>query len=185
MKRPFAFFAANVNPGLPCAGGIRDDPGMNDDGFTFLPGEVRVSKSDARLDALGALDELDAALGLLKVAQADPPDAVRIESIQRDLLKIGGELATGKPALDAAAVAALDGESARLGAALPPLRDFVLAGANEASARAHAARAVCCRAERELVRVRAAHPELVFPPALAYLNRLSGLLFAWARRAGA
>ena len=53
---------------------------MNDDGFTFLPGGTRVSKSDVRLDALGALDELDAALGLLRAALADRPDAARIEA---------------------------------------------------------------------------------------------------------
>ena len=156
---------------------------MNDDGFTFLPGGVRVSKSDVRLDALGALDELDAALGLLKVALAGTPDAALAEAIQRDLLRIGGELATGRPALAPDAVAALETETARRNAALPPLREFVVAGASEASARAHAARAVCRRAERNLVRVREAHPAIVFPPALAYLNRLSGLLFALARAA--
>ena len=90
---------------------------MNDDGFTFLPGGVRASKADARLDALGALDELDAALGLLRVALAGTPDAELIETVQRDLLKIGGELATGQPALEAAAVAALDAETARRNAA--------------------------------------------------------------------
>ena len=154
---------------------------MTDEGFTFLPGGVRVSKADGRLDALGALDELDAALGLLRVALAGHPDAARIESSQRDLLKIGGELATGRPALAPDADAALEGEIARRNAALPPLRGFVLTGATEASARAHVARAVCRRAEREIVRVRETHPELVFPPALAYLNRLSGWLFALAR----
>ena len=154
---------------------------MNDDGFTFLPGGTRVSKSDVRLDALGALDELDAALGLLRAALAGRPDAARIEAIQRDLLKIGGELATGRAALAPDAGAALDAETARRNAALPPLREFVLAGASEASARAHFARAVCRRAEREAVRVREAHPQLVFPPALVYLNRLSALLFALAR----
>ena len=154
---------------------------MNDDGFTFLPGGTRVSKSDVLLDALGALDELDAALGLLRVALAGRPDAARIEALQRDLLKIGGELATGRPALAADAVAALETETARRNAALPPLREFVLAGATEASARAHFARAVCRRAERAVVRVRETQPQLVFPPALAYLNRLSGLLFALAR----
>ena len=158
---------------------------MNDDGFTFLPGGVRISKSDARLDALGALDELDAALGLLRAALAGHPDAAAIENLQRDLLKIGGELATGRPALAPEAVARLDAETARRNAALPPLRGFVLAGATEASARAHFARAVCRRTEREIVRVRETRPELVFPPALAYLNRLSGLLFALARGAGA
>ena len=154
---------------------------MNDDGFTFLPGGVRVSKSDVRMDALGALDELDAALGLLKVALAGRPDAAQIESIQRDLLKIGGELATGQPALAPDAGAALATETARRNAALPPLREFVLAGASDASARAHFARAVCRRAERELVCVRQTHPEIVFAPALAYLNRLSAWLFAAAR----
>ena len=154
---------------------------MNDDGFTCLPGGARVSKSDVRLDALGALDELDAALGLLRAALAGRPDAVRIEAIQRDLLQIGGELATGRPALAADAGAALAAEIARRNAALPPLREFVLAGATEASARAHFARAACRRAEREAVRVRETHPELVFPAALVYLNRLSGLLFALAR----
>ena len=154
---------------------------MNDDGFTFLPGGVRVSKADGRLDALGALDELDAALGLLRVALAGRPDAARIEAIQRDLRKIGGELATGRAALAADAAAALDAETAQRNVALPPLREFILAGATEASARAHFARAVCRRAERELVRVRETQPELVFSPALAYLNRLSGLLFALAR----
>ena len=158
---------------------------MNDDGFTFLPGGVRLSKSDVRLDALGALDELDAALGLLRTALTGIPDAELVETVQRDLLRIGGELATGRPALEAAAVAALDGETARRNAALPPLREFVRAGATETSARAHVARAVCRRAEREVVRARDAHPDLVFPPALAYLNRLSGLLFALARGAGA
>ncbi|MGD9612011.1 MAG: cob(I)yrinic acid a,c-diamide adenosyltransferase [Kiritimatiellia bacterium] len=156
---------------------------MNDDGFTFLPGGVRLSKSDGRMDALGALDELDAALGLLRVSLAGKPDAGLVETVQRDLLRIGGELATGRPALEAAAVAALDGEIARRNAALPVLREFVVAGANEASARAHVARAVCRRAERELVRAREAHPGIVFSPALAYLNRLSGLLFALARAA--
>jgi cob(I)alamin adenosyltransferase len=62
------------------------------------------------------------------------------------------------------------------------LRDFVLPGANEASARAHWARAVCRRAEREGVRAREAHPERVTTAALAYLNRLSSLLFALARK---
>ncbi len=154
---------------------------MNDDGFTFLPGGARVSKADARMDALGALDELGAALGLLKVARAGTPDAALVETMQRDLWRIGGELATGQPALGPDAVAALEGEIARRTAGLPPLREFVLPGASEPSARAHLARAVCRRAERELVRVRATHPEIVFPPALAYLNRLSAWLFAVAR----
>lgn len=162
---------------------FRDDSDMNDDGFTVLPGGARVSKSDARLEALGALDELGAALGLLKIALPAPAQAALVETAQRDLLRIGGELATGRPALGPDAVAALAREIARLDAARPPPRDFVVAGGNEAAARAHFARAVCRRAERDVVRVRDAHPELVLPPALAYLNRLSGLLFSLAQAA--
>jgi cob(I)alamin adenosyltransferase len=154
---------------------------MNDDGMTSLAGGRRVSKADPLVCALGGLDELTAALGLLRAALAGSPDAALLETIQRQVLQIGGELATGKPLLDAAAVAALEAETARRNAALPPLHGFVLPGGNEASARAHWARAICRRAERAMVQARDAHPEQVSAPALAWLNRLSGLLFAWAR----
>ncbi|NCA83218.1 MAG: cob(I)yrinic acid a,c-diamide adenosyltransferase [Opitutae bacterium] len=154
---------------------------MNDDGSTVLPGGLRMRKSDALFDALGGLDELNAALGLLRSQLSDPADAARVESIQRDLLDIGGEIAGGGPGLPADAVAALERERERRGAELPPLRRFVLPGNNEPSARAHFARAACRRAERDLVRAREAHPDRISLPALAYLNRLSNLLFVWAR----
>ena len=172
----FAILGAGMNPEAPHS---RSAPG--DDGSTSLPGGPRVDKADVRIGALGALDELNAALGLLRAALAGPADAALIESIQRDVLLIGRELAGGAPGPDAAAVAALDRETDRRNAALPPLRDFVLPGAGEASARAHWARATCRRAERELVRARESHPARVSAPALAYLNRLSTLLFALAR----
>lgn len=154
---------------------------MNDDGFTFLPGGRRLSKADPLLDALGSLDELNAALGMLRTALDSPPDAALIESLQKQVLAIGGELATGQPRLAPDAVAALETEIARREADLPPPHGFVLPGAGEASARAHLARAVCRRAERDLVRAQEAGANHVFPPALAWLNRLSGLLFAWAQ----
>lgn len=161
--------------------GFCDFSAMNDDGSTFLPGGRRLSKADPLLDALGSLDELNAALGMLRAALDSPPDAALIESLQKQVLAIGGELATGQPRLAPDAVAALETEIARRAAGLPPLRDFVLPGAGETSARAHLARAVCRRAERAAVHAREAHPERVSAPALAWLNRLSGLLFAWAR----
>ena len=154
---------------------------MNDDGFTSLPGGRRLSKSDPLLDALGSLDELNAALGLLRAALDSPPDAALIESLQKQVLAIGGELATGQSPLPAAAPAALEAETARREAALPPLHGFVLPGATETSARAHFARAVCRRAERDLVRARESRPDAVSAPALAWLNRLSNLLFTVAR----
>lgn len=154
---------------------------MNDDGFTSLPGGLRIGKSDPLICALGALDELHAALGLLRSAIPGTPEADRIESIQRDLGTAGGELAAGRPGLEPEAVSAIGRETARLDALLPPARGFVLPGANEASARAHWARAVCRRAEREWVRARERHPDRVSAPALAFLNRLSGWLFSLAR----
>ena len=154
---------------------------MNDDGFTSLPGGLRVSKSDALICAIGSLDELNAALGLLRAQLAGHADAALVESIQRDILKIGGELATGKSRLDASATAALEREIEKHNAALPPLHDFVLPGDNEASARAHFARTVCRRTERELVHLKETHPAHISAAALTYLNRLSNLLFAVAR----
>jgi len=154
---------------------------MNDDGYTSLPGGLRLEKSDALICAVGSLDELNAALGLLRVLPAGRPDAARIEAVQRDLLRIGSELATGKPAIGTEDVAGIEAELARQNAARPPLHGFVLPGTDERSARTHAARTACRRAERELVRARKSHPERIFPPSLAYLNRLSSLLFAMAK----
>ncbi|HAL92908.1 MAG TPA: cob(I)yrinic acid a,c-diamide adenosyltransferase [Verrucomicrobia bacterium] len=153
---------------------------MNDDGSTPLPGLGRLSKSDVLFDALGALDELNAVLGLLRAHPGAQPHANRLESIQRDILLIGSELATGRPQLEASAVAALDREIERLNGKRPPLRHFILPGESETSARAHMARAFCRRAERDLVRAQETHPDRIPPPALAYLNRLSSLLFALA-----
>ncbi len=175
-----AIYGAHAPPDLPCAGRFCDFPAMNDDGFTFLPGGLRVRKSDARIDALGSLDELNAALGLLRAARGGRADAALLEAIQRDVLRIGGELATGKPQLESGAVRALERELERRNAQQPPPQEFILPGGNEISARGHWARAACRRAERAIVRAQESHPERIFPPALAYLNRLSGLLFVLA-----
>ena len=153
---------------------------MNDDGSTFLPGGLRLPKSDPLFDALGSLDELNAALGLLRAHPAAAAEAALLESLPRLLLEIGAELAAGRPRLDPGASAGLERETARLADGRPPPRAFVLPGTGEAAARAHWARAVARRAERDLVRARATHPDRVFPPALAALNRLSALLFALA-----
>ena len=156
-------------------------PPMNDEAFTSLPGGTRLRKSDPLFDAVGSLDELNAALGLLRAQLAGSADAPLVESIQRDLLRLGAELATGQPHLAPAALAALEAETARREAALPPLRGFILPGDTEPSARAHLARAVCRRAERDLLRAQERHPGRASPAALPYLNRLSALLFALAR----
>ena len=152
-----------------------------DEGHTDLPKGHRMAKSDAVFDAMGALDELGAALGLVRSAAESREESAWIESIQRDLLEIGSELATEQARLAPDAVRRLEAAAARLKEGRPPAQGFDLPGAGERSARAHLARAVCRRAERDLVRARERHPARVTPAALAYLNRLSGTLFALAR----
>jgi cob(I)alamin adenosyltransferase len=152
-----------------------------DDGTTGLPGGVRAPKSEPIFDALGSLDELTAAIGLLRCHLAKTPEASILAAIQRDLVDIGGEVATQKPNLEPGAVDRLGRERTQIEKTLPKSRTFVLPGANEGSARAHWARTVCRRAERDMVRLRDAAPDRVLPTSLPYLNRLSSLLFAMAR----
>lgn len=154
-----------------------------DEGHTDLPGGHRLAKNDAVFDAMGALDELSAALGLLRAATEVRENADWLESIQRDLLEIGSELATEQARLAPDAVRGLEAITSRLEEGRPTAQGFDLPGAGEGSARAHLARAICRRAERDLVRARERHPARVTPAALAYLNRLSGTLFALARKA--
>ena len=154
-----------------------------DEGHTDLPGGHRLAKSDGIFDALGALDELGAALGLLRAATEVREETDWHESIQRDLLEIGSDLATGQARLSPDAIGRLEAITNRLEEGRPPAQGFDLPGASERSARAHLARAICRRAERDLGRARERHPARVTPAALAYLNRLSGTLFALARKA--
>ena len=156
-------------------------PTSGDDGSTGLPGGVRVRKSDAVIRAGGSLDELSAALGLVRAALSDPEQAEVVKSIQQDLLQLGAELATGKPQQNKSKPVDLTLETRRLNEALPPLKAFILPGDREASARAHWARTVCRRTECDWVALQDQHPERVSAGMLATLNRLSSWLFALAR----
>lgn len=133
----------------------------------------RLPKTDPLFAAMGDVDELNAQLGLLRAAMTDfPPFA---DAIQQSLFDVGACLATeaATPAPDATS---LEETSATLNAALPPLKEFVLPGGGEAGARCHVARAVCRRAERSVWALGPA-----YSPCAVYLNRLSDLLFIWAR----
>jgi cob(I)alamin adenosyltransferase len=151
-----------------------------DRGDTGLADGSRVSKDSPRIAAIGDVDELNSALGAL-LAEALPA-AVReaLEPVQHDLFDLGGELSVpGHPIIADAHVARLERELDALNAPLLPLREFILPGGSRAAACAHLARAVCRRAERSLVTL--ARTEPVPPLLLAYLNRLSDLLFVAAR----
>jgi cob(I)alamin adenosyltransferase len=160
-----------------------------DAGETSLFSGTRVRKDDARVDAYGEVDELNAWLGLVRASRAAGLDAILDEAvvhIQRDLFALGAQLADPAeklaPRVTKAVIADADVERLeqlidRLERELPPLRRFILAGGSPAGAALHVARTVCRRAERRMVALQ--------PPVdavlLRYVNRLSDLLFVLAR----
>lgn len=151
-----------------------------DDGNTGLADGRRIRKNDARIVAIGEVDELNSLLGCCQsLALPDPVHAV-LQQIQNDLFCLGGELSLpGYAGITEAMILALDAAIIRFNADLPPLREFILPGGQEAGARLHLARAVCRRAERSLVALlQDADVSLLM---LHYLNRLSDLLFILAR----
>lgn len=167
-----------------------------DSGETGLLGMGRVRKNVTRVEAYGGVDELNACLGFACSAVTDPGLLDLLASIQRDLFAVGTQLAdvrkdTGKDAekaaLPAQRVTDLERAIDRFEEELPPLKRFILPGGCETGARLHLARTVCRRAERRIAALAA--EEEVPPVILAYMNRLSDLLFILARlvnhRAGA
>lgn len=151
-----------------------------DAGTTGLGDGSRVAKDAPRIEAIGDVDELNAAIGLLL---SEPlPEAVRalLTGIQHDLFDLGGELSVpGGTFLKAGQTARLEEAIDRFNGELSPLKEFILPGGTRAAALAHLARTVCRRAERRVVAL--AHEESVSETARQYLNRLSDFLFVLAR----
>jgi cob(I)alamin adenosyltransferase len=161
-----------------------------DAGETGLVGGARVSKHDPRVAAYGEVDELNAALGVVRAVQPEPALDKLLLEIQRDLFALGAQLADptasigekkAKAALTPGRVARLEGAIDEREAQLPPLRAFILPGGSPLAAQLHLARGVCRRAERAISALAAAQP--LDPLLLVYVNRLSDLLFVLARRA--
>jgi cob(I)alamin adenosyltransferase len=157
-----------------------------DAGETSLFDGTRVRKHDARVDAYGEVDELNACLGLARSTLGDPELDVELAHIQRDLFALGARLAdpaakiadrVTKAAIADADVARLEALIDRFELELPPLRRFILAGGSPGGAALHLARAVCRRAERRMVSLEP-HVESTL---IRYINRLSDLLFVAAR----
>lgn len=151
-----------------------------DTGETGLGDGSRVPKESARVHALGDVDELNSAIGVLLAE--DLPEAMRLafEQVQHDLFDLGGELSIpGHSMLTEAQVARLETEQEKWNEKLEPLKEFVLPGGSHAAAAAHLARTVCRRAERSVVALGRA--EAVSEHARRYLNRLSDLLFVAGR----
>ena len=164
-----------------------------DEGDTGLFGGPRVPKDDARVEAYGAVDELNAALGVAAAGldgEASPDLAAMLHEIQSTLFDLGGELATpdaheraasGKltPLLADGSSERLEGWIDALEGELEPLTQFILPGGAPVAAALHHARTVCRRAERRAVSL--ATIEEVSGELLVYLNRLSDFLFVAAR----
>jgi cob(I)alamin adenosyltransferase len=151
-----------------------------DDGTTGLGDGTRVAKDALRVHALGDVDELNSTLGVLVCE--DLPDDVRaaLSDIQHDLFDLGGELSIpGYTMVTEAQVAALDDWLATSNATLPRLEEFILPGGSRAASIAHVARTIARRAERSVVALGKVEP--VRDEARHYLNRLSDLLFVFAR----
>jgi cob(I)alamin adenosyltransferase len=159
-----------------------------DDGSTGLIGGRRVSKSDARIECIGAVDELNAVIGWVAVSGGDLAKKLRV--VQNELFVIGSQLAcadeqppTHLPLLEESSIGRLEMEIDSATDELEPLRNFILPGGSESSARLHMARAVCRRAERVVVTF--SHDRPVPATVVIYLNRLSDWLFVQARAANA
>jgi len=151
-----------------------------DDGSTGLAGGERVPKDHPRIEVIGTIDELNSALGLLRAQTLDATADRLLMEVQHRLFDLGGELAMpGHALLNDARTTELEEALDRFNADLPPLKEFVLPGGNEAAARCHLARTICRRAERALLRL--SHDEPVNSAGIKYLNRLSDLLFVLAR----
>jgi cob(I)alamin adenosyltransferase len=157
-----------------------------DTGETSLFDGTRARKDDARVDAYGDVDELNAWLGFVRASGLDPALDEDLVMLQRDLFALGAQLAdpadklaprVTKAVIDDDHIVRLEQLIDRLEGELPPLRRFILAGGTSAGAALHIARTVCRRAERRIV---ALNPP-VDPILLRYVNRLSDLLFVLAR----
>ena len=157
-----------------------------DGGETSLGDGTRTSKVDPLITAIGTVDELNAALGLALAAALSERLRSPLERIQNDLFDLGADLsvppAEGSPErlrVGQERVESLERLCDELNAELEPLRSFVIPGGGEGGARLHLARAICRRAEREVLS--AARERTQSPLVAVYLNRLSDLLFICAR----
>lgn len=152
-----------------------------DDGTTGLCDGSRVEKVDARVHAMGEVDELNSWIGRL-IAEIPRDSDFRdvLISIQARLFEYGAELALAGPGrIRSEHIVQLETEIDRISASLPELRSFILPGGAPAACTCHIARSVCRRSERSLLNLPA---EDSSPEARQYFNRLSDLLFVFARK---
>jgi cob(I)alamin adenosyltransferase len=161
---------------------------LGDEGDTHLGDMSRARKTSPRVVAYGEVDELNAVLGVARAQGLSPEMDGWLATVQNELFDVGADLcvppgddARTRLRVDASQVRRLEALCDEVNATLPDLTSFVLPAGSAAAAALHHARTVCRRAERAAVALADAEP--VTPEALAYLNRLSDLLFILARAA--
>jgi cob(I)alamin adenosyltransferase len=151
-----------------------------DSGTTGLGDGSRVSKDNARIEAIGAVDELNSAIGVVLTEPVPDPVNTLLTRVQHELFDLGGELSIpGYVAIGEQHVSALETSLDEFNADLPALKEFILPGGARSAALTHVARATCRRAERRVVTL--AQAEQLSPLPQRYLNRLSDLLFVLCR----
>jgi cob(I)alamin adenosyltransferase len=160
--------------------------GTGDKGETSLYDGTRLWKNDRRVEAYGAIDELNSQIGVVRANARKGRISDVLRSVQRDLFTLGGDLAATQasasvPRIEHSLVVKLEQAVDEVHDQLEPLRRFVLPGGSVVAAELHVARSVCRRAERRVVAL--AREGSVNTEAIAYLNRLSSLLFDLARLA--
>ena len=151
-----------------------------DKGTTGLGDGTRVDKDHLRIEAFGTVDELNSHIGVIVAYEL--PDKVKacLSDVQHDLFDLGGELSVpGYQTINAEYVARLEAILDQFNAELPALKEFILPAGGLATSHCHVARTVCRRAGRRIYSLNKI--EAVNPDALAYINRLSDLLFVIAR----
>ena len=149
-----------------------------DKGETGMATGERVAKDSAIMHAQGDVDELNSLLGLL-TCKLEGEIGADVKTVQNDLFDFGGELSCAQPLIEQARIDWLEQKLDKMNEDLPALKEFILPGGGEAASVCHLARAVCRRAERNLVT--ASHDVDVNARLLAYINRLSDLLFVMSR----
>lgn len=158
-----------------------------DEGKTSLLGGTRVSKNHIRIAAYGAIDELNAYLGLLRDVSETEDRKELLFRIQKSLFVIAALLAAENekarsfsPAFDETGTQALENEIDTMEKSLEPLKSFILPGGHQVVSFCHIARTVCRRAEREVISL--SMETEISPAVIKYLNRLSDFLFVLARK---
>jgi len=158
--------------------------GTGDKGETSLYGGTRVEKADPRVEAYGAVDELNSQIGVARAHIKSKKLSLILKDVQRDLWILGGDLASelvsaNVPRISKEQLDRLENVTDELNSELPRLTRFILPGGSVSGAELHVARAVCRRAERRIVTL--SKSESINPQVLPYVNRLSSFLFVLAR----